>query len=91
MTSPYSWVITKDFLANEITSITGPRDSKMNVSKIIEEGEEFQMFDDDGILYYEGFITGDYDGFEPLDDYGTPDSGCTEIRYKNKDGIWETL
>jgi len=37
------------------------------------------MFDDDMNLYYEGKIIGDYDGFEPLDDFGMPNARCTSI------------
>jgi len=32
------------------------------------------------------------EGFEPLDDFGTPAAGCTSIKYKNpKTGAWEIL
>jgi len=43
----------------------------------------FRMYDDDGEMYYEGIATPDdgEDGFAPLDDFGTPNAGCTEIRY----------
>ena len=44
-------------------------------------GVTFQMFDDDMNLYYEGKIVGDYTGFEPLDDFGIPNAGCTSIWY----------
>ena len=38
------------------------------------------MYDDDDNCYYEGMIYGDYYGFEPLDDYGMPNAGCTYIK-----------
>jgi hypothetical protein len=60
--------------------------------------EWFRMYDDDRELYYTGVRTGQGDdhgseeGFEPLDDYGTPNAGATEIRYyKPETGEWETL
>lgn len=62
--------------------------------------EWFRMYDDDGELYYTGVRTGDAgpwaeDGFEPLDDFGTPNAGATEIRYLNTTYTdtekWETL
>ena len=60
--------------------------------------EWFRMYDDDRELYYTGVRTGqaeDYgseDGFEPLDDYGTPNAGATMIDYyKPETGGWETL
>jgi|TARA_R100001530_G_scaffold110783_3_gene78010 hypothetical protein len=49
------------------------------------------MFDDDGVLYYAGLIWGDYDGFEPLDDFGMPNAGCTEIQLRGADGIFRTV
>ena len=48
------------------------------------------MKDDDGNLYYEGLIFGDYMGFEPLDEFGMPNAGCTIIEYNIK-GKWERL
>lgn len=52
-----------------------------------DDVEWFRMYDGDGILYYTGVRTGQPDphgsegGFEPLDDYGTPNAGCTSISY----------
>lgn len=56
-----------------------------------------RMLDDDGEVYYHGrFITatGEYgseDDFGPLEDFGGPNAGCTEIQYKNAARQWETL
>ena len=50
------------------------------------------MFDDDGELYFEG-RSNDCDSeraFAPLDDFGMPDSGCTDIQYIHN-GKWESL
>lgn len=52
----------------------------------------FKMYDDDNNLYYSGVfaeVTPEpdgtmLDGFEPLDDFGTPNAGCTEIRYYDR-------
>lgn len=49
----------------------------------------FKMYDDDGELYYSGELYFDSDPcdmtaeavFGPLDDFGTPNAGATEIRY----------
>lgn len=54
----------------------------------------FRMYDDDGNLYYEGVSDDDdsSDAFDPLDDYGTPNAGCTTIKYRSSiTGQWETL
>lgn len=74
--------------------VLGPRDAPDDLEAKLQggEGEPFRMYDDDGNLYYEGRIvrTGEEsddlnaseEGFEPLDDFGTPNAGCTEIRYR---------
>ena len=49
----------------------------------------FRMYDDDGILYYEGY-SNDSSSFQPLDEFGMPNAGCTEIKYL-ENGKWETL
>ena len=51
----------------------------------------FKIYDDDGELYLFGYSTDDSD-FAPLDDFGMPSYGATEIRYQNKKtGAYETL
>ena len=49
----------------------------------------FRMLDDDGEVYYIGYCSDD-SSFDPLDDFGTPNAGCTEIQYK-VNGKWEAL
>jgi hypothetical protein len=54
---------------------------------------EFRMYDDDGELYYTGLFAGDADsedGFGPLDDFGRPNAGATEIKYR-KGNAWVGL
>lgn len=63
---------------------------------------EFKMFDDDGEHYYTGRLWLDdertdvwteaeeEEAFGPLYDFGQPDSGCTEIRYK-LNNQWKTI
>ena len=82
----YNWVITADHIE---TDAVGTRHwSHDNINA--ENETKFRMFDDDGVLYYEGKIWGDHDGFEPLDDFGTPNAGCTYIMYKEAGG-WKEL
>lgn len=56
---------------------------------------KFKMYDDDDILYYSGYLLTKYEGsetaFAPLDDYGSPNAGCVDIRYKEKDGLYHSL
>lgn len=54
--------------------------------------EEWRCLDGDGNVWYAGIILGEYDGFEPLDDFCGPSFGCVEIQYWNRDiGEWEVL
>lgn len=85
----------EDPLFNE-TGVSGPSNAVLTHEQILEHGVEFQMLDDDGELYYEGKIAWAIDykdgsGFEPLDDFGRGNAGCTEIRYRDTDGEWRTL
>jgi len=89
MGSSYGWIITKDHLASsrrDEAGVCGPRDLSSDMKNVLLSGtgEAFKMYDDDRELYYEGLIVGDYSGFEPLDDFGGPNAGCTYIMYKNK-------
>jgi hypothetical protein len=50
----------------------------------------FRMRDGDGNIIYEGFSSAE--NFDPLDDYGQPNFGCSDIQYLNlKTNKWETL
>lgn len=51
---------------------------------------KFQVRDDDGISYAEGWMWGDWQGFEPLDDWAMPSLGCTQIFIYTKEG-WEQV
>jgi len=88
MASIYNWTVTNDWTGGGEKGLTGP----MNKSRHTANETDFRIYDDDGILYYSGKIWGDFDGFEPLDDFGTPNAGCTEIHLKdNKTGIFKQL
>lgn len=49
----------------------------------------FKCLDDDGEVYFWGVCSSD-SSFAPLDYVGEA-YGCTEIQYKNENGIYETL
>lgn len=53
---------------------------------------QFRLRDDDNNPYYEGVSDDNKteDLFAPLDDYGMPNAGCTDIQYKNEKGEWES-
>jgi len=94
----YAWIIDVSHIdfenSKDFTPITGPSDitPEQEAHLIFATGQKFKMYDDDGELYYSGRIIGNYSGFEPLDDFGTPNAGCTEIKLLNsKTNKWETL
>lgn len=93
--------------------VTGPRIATENDLKRLKagEGKRFRMLDDDGEIYYygrwledsectekyESGIWGQDSEFSPLENFGAPNAGCTELQYDNgkRDDkgkvIWETL
>ncbi len=54
--------------------------------KIILHGDNFRLINDRGETQFTGYILGEYEGKEPLSDYGY-DNGCTQIEYE-RDGTW---
>jgi len=87
MTSEYNWIITTDHINDVEKGLTGPS----NKSRHTANETDFQLLDDDGELYYTGTLFGDFEGFEPLDDFGMPNAGCTEIKLRGEDGKFRTL
>jgi hypothetical protein len=84
-----AWVITwanpevfgEDEMEHEV-GVLGPRGITLTASEIEARGQAFTMYDDDGILYYKGYCMSE--SLSPLSNYGLPNAGCTEIRYKGK-------
>ncbi len=82
----YAWAIEKEAVSN----------GQFTIADIYQHPlrQPFRLLDDDDIVCYEGFwvpLSDDATGFEPLDDFGMPDSGCTAIEYRQKDGTWKRL
>ena len=75
----YYWKITKVHLEslNDEVGVEGGYDADPSIKT---NPARFSMYDDDDNCYYEGMLYGDYDGFEPLDDFGMPNAGCTYIK-----------
>ena len=80
------WLIVSDELdKNRVPDET--------IKEIKKKGynEYFELFDDDRIMYYKGYLHKDNeDDFGHLD-WAMNDSGCTYIKYRNKDGKMEIL
>jgi hypothetical protein len=80
------WEVTYDHLEGTPVSVQ----SRGFSDDESDEWTEFRMYDDDGELYYSGRMNQYVDGFEPLDDYGMPNAGATELRYL-ENGTWVSL
>lgn len=69
----YAWLIisgNSDIGLEDDVGVTGPSNASEEMLEQLKQddgdGVLFRMKDDDGILYYEGLIIGDYSGFEPF-------------------------
>jgi len=92
-----AWIIDRDYLPDltapagtlaNAKGLAGPRSYQGDGSELCEP---FRLLDDDGEVYYRG-RSSDSSSFGPLDDFGAPNAGCTEIQYWHKERRrWETL
>lgn len=96
----YAWLITHDHICDDDSTsdagTCGPFAVTLSREEIRNHADvrAFRMFDDDGEHYYTGCYVGPDDEtlFAPLDDFGTPNAGCTRIDYRDAEtGAWETL
>ena len=94
----YAWTITscKEELVGKHRNVVGPAGATMDWREIRSHPlrQRFRMLDDDGTILFYGFLVeqGEDDGFQPLDDFGQPGFGCTEIHYRPRHGgEWERL
>ena len=87
------WIITKDHLDDGAEGTCSRNFDKEQFETLKQE--KFKIYDDDGELYYEGIFayhksdwetSGCPEGFEPLDDFATPNAGATEIHYDDGAG-----
>jgi hypothetical protein len=88
------WIITKDHFGegkegtnSNAVGVMGPGDYEGDGSEL---KIEFRMYCDDGELVYEGRMS--REDFDPLDDFGAPNFGCTRLDYFNTTtNQWEIL
>jgi len=99
MSSKYHWIITTDHIDSNSKGTVGPRNAPDTIPEHWIKGI-FKMYDDDGELYYTGTLSFDPKfedsepevWFFPLEDFGEPNAGAVDIRYKNKNtGKWESM
>lgn len=96
--STYAWGITRGKIEGlNVYGVIGPEDAPLTFDQIKshEKAEKFRLLYGDGEVYCYGHMVdleGNASGFEPLDDFGTPGLGATEIQYYNKETRnYETL
>ena len=77
-----AWKITKNHIGERMAESVEWDEEEHGKGKL----HKFRMYDDDGNLYYEGVCT--ELEFDPLDDYGMPNAGCTYMKYwcRDRDG-----
>ncbi len=85
----YGWEITVDKIWDG--DYAGLKKGGLkNQPKAERENEiQFKLYDDDGELYYRGFLWGDWYGHEPQDWF--EGHGVTETRYAEKGKAWKVL
>jgi hypothetical protein len=91
--APYGWYIYESFIEEDsfnepkTVEVLGPRGIRdENVERLKNgEGHEFELYDDDYNLYYKGRLIGDFEGLEPMEDYGMPNAGAVHTKM---DGDW---
>lgn len=103
MSSDYAWTITKDHDPDaeappgtnlNALGVQGPFDAPQRLlDRVLAEGKAFRIRDSDGNVYYTGKIIDPKGENEmaPLDDFGHPNAGASDIQYRNEAGEWESL
>lgn len=80
----YGWIITKEHVLEGFAPTEGTREypqSDFTNDYIAEHGKYFHLLDEDDDVCYEGMIVGEYNGDEPLIEFGIPEWGCERIVY----------
>ena len=80
------WKVTRDHLDGKDVVV---RSRNWDEDAARKATLKFRLRDDDGIVYFSGVCTPETE-FEPLDDFGEPGYGCTEVQFK-EGRKWVTL
>lgn len=83
--SRYTWIVTKDEIAGDASDAIGRIgppgfEERLPFNRVISAGEQFRLLDSTGQPRYSGFILGQFDGAEPLEEYGR-ELGCVAIEF----------
>jgi hypothetical protein len=87
----YAWLITEDARADDTSASVGRHGPNgaaraFTTLQVLNEGEEFRLMNREGEIRFNGRITGEYQGVEPLVDFGM-DRDCYLIEYHRR-GQW---
>ena len=88
----YTWIVTRDRVSgnnSDAVGQIGPPGAKNRATfeAVVRRGAHFRLLDSGGEVRYTGYILGEYQGFEPLEEYGRR-NGCTRIQYQSG-GVWK--
>lgn len=93
----HAWLITHDHVdEGRAVGTIGPSGATQpqQAELMSGQGQEFELFDDDGILYYTGRLVCDLEDFGseevvfgPLDEFGAPFAGCTKIKWSGDSDV----
>lgn len=92
--SPYTWIVTRDAVLGDSSDAVGKigpngARNRERFDKIIIHGDHFRLINQSGEVQFTGYILGEFQGNEPLDDYGR-ENGCSRIEYE-RDGEWVSV
>ena len=93
-TPAYGWIITRDHIDGKAQGTIGPSNVDPAIEAILKADKgsrrnAFKIYDDDGELYYSGYLVWDQRYVEsdeealaaPLRDYATKTAGATLVKY----------
>ena len=89
--SKYTWIVTRDAVLGDSSNAVGKigptgAKSRERFDQVILHGDHFRLLNENNVTQFTGYILGDFEGMEPLTDYGY-DNGCIQIEYE-RDGKW---
>ena len=92
--SKYTWIVTRDAILGDSSDAVGkigPKGHKdrERFDKVILHGAHFRLLNEAKQTQFTGYILGEFQGREPLTDYGY-DNGCSMIEYE-QNGHWVAL
>jgi hypothetical protein len=90
----YTWIVTRDTVLGDSSDAIGRigppgATGRARFDQVIVHGEHFRLVNGKGEPQFVGYILGEYEGGEPLVDYGES-ADCVAIEYEVR-GSWISL